>query len=560
MLRSSPIHYMKCLFILILLMISGFRLIRQPLVKEPPASRSVIGFFQKLGYTAVSEDYLFISRFETSNAHYSEYVNWLLKHEGRQAYEQALPDSSVWKTSALFPQAYMMHYLRHPAYRDYPVLGTTCIQARNYCQWVAVRLMETEEFRKLEIDSIHVRLPSEKEWMQAARGTLSPTAIWPWPEENLRKESGRKRDRGKFMMNVSREYYDINYLSYVGYITTPVDSYWPNTLGIYNICGNAAEWVEEKRIKGGSWNHFPYDARIDTKSPYLGDSFTSAAIGFRPVIEIISHKKTISSPPLKVDAASLSKRLAKSRDSLYAAIYETSNHLYNTFLAETGNSQYKINNQGWSEHSRYFYLQEYGWHPRYDDYPVVNISYEAALAFCEWLTLKYHASDKRPFWKVKFRLPSEKEWEYAANSGRTGFYYPWNGAYTRNSRGAYLANFSPIEEMYLGGFFFMKNSKPDSGLLDYRMIRQYNYPDGDSTISRAIDGLVFTGPVNSYFPNLIGLYNCSGNVAEMIAKKGESKGGSWASGQLPIFIKSRETYIKPNACLGFRYFMEVLEQ
>lgn len=47
-------------------------------------------------------------------------------------------------------------------------------------------------------------------------------------------------------------------------------------------------------------------------------------------------------------------------------------------------------------------------------YPAVNISYEAAVAYCDWLTAQYNNSTDHKFKKVKFRLPSIDEWQVAA--------------------------------------------------------------------------------------------------------------------------------------------------
>ena len=67
---------------------------------------------------------------------------------------------------------------------------------------------------------------------------------------------------------------------------------------------------------------------------------------------------------------------------------------------------------------------EYSWRnvgfPQSDEHPVVNVSWNDAVAFCQWLTQK----DSRPY-----RLPTEAEWEYACRAGtRTRYSYGYDEA------------------------------------------------------------------------------------------------------------------------------------
>ena len=100
----------------------------------------------------------------------------------------------------------------------------------------------------------------------------------------------------------------------------------------------------------------------------------------------------------------------------------------------------------------------------------------------------------------EYRLPTETEWEYAAqalvgsreyNNYRGRKKYPWEGDYTRNGqrvgRGDQLANF--------------KQGKGDYG----------------GIAGWSDDGADITAPVKSYKPNDHGLYDMAGNVAEWVA-------------------------------------------
>ena len=82
---------------------------------------------------------------EITNHFWLEYLYWL----GRvfwsrlsRSYVKALPDTLVWRSKLAYNEPYVDYYLRHPAYRDYPVVGVTWKQANDYCLWRSDRVNE----------------------------------------------------------------------------------------------------------------------------------------------------------------------------------------------------------------------------------------------------------------------------------------------------------------------------------------------------------------------------------------------------------------------------------
>jgi formylglycine-generating enzyme required for sulfatase activity len=57
-------------------------------------------------------------------------------------YKNALPDTLSWRSPLGFNEDYVEYYLRHPAYRDYPVVGVTWLQANDFCKWRTDRVNE----------------------------------------------------------------------------------------------------------------------------------------------------------------------------------------------------------------------------------------------------------------------------------------------------------------------------------------------------------------------------------------------------------------------------------
>jgi formylglycine-generating enzyme len=124
--------------------------------------------------------------------------------------------------------------------------------------------------------------------------------------------------------------------------------------------------------------------------------------------------------------------------------------------------------------------ETYFWHPAYDDYPVVGVTWGQSKAFNAWRTqiLNEWKQQNGESFVQRFRMPSEAEWEYAARGGLELSPYPWGGPYIRNIQGCPLANFKPMRGDYV----------EDAGC--------------------------YTVPIESYSPNDYGLYQMAGNVSE----------------------------------------------
>jgi formylglycine-generating enzyme required for sulfatase activity len=130
-----------------------------------------------------------------------------------------------------------------------------------------------------------------------------------------------------------------------------------------------------------------------------------------------------------------------------------------------------------------------------DDQPVVQVTWEQAARFCNWLSLQeglapvYRETNGtlRPVDPIGngYRLPTEAEWEFCARHGAAarGWKYPWGKAYPPPAKSVNIADASAARLMNL-------------------VVEKY-----DDTFPAA-------APVGSFPPNPDGLFDLGGNVAE----------------------------------------------
>ncbi len=198
----------------------------------------------------------------------------------------------------------------------------------------------------------------------------------------------------------------------------------------------------------------------------------------------------------------------------------------------------------------------YFWHPAYDNYPVVGISWQQATAFCVWRSQLLNSFLLKIGETIvnDYRLPTESEWEWAARGGLAQSPYPWGGPYIRNFRGCFLGNFKPMRGSYMddGGFHTVgvySYNPNDYGL--YCMAGNAAEWTSNAFDEDAYD---FDHDLNPDY-----LYNAADNEPNVLKRKA-IRGGSWKDVGYYLQTSSRSYEYQDTAkCyIGFRCVMTYL--
>lgn len=288
----------------------------------------------------------YMDQTEVTNFHWLEYLYWLNRSYKAypMVYRNALPDTLCWRSPLGFNEKYVDYYLRHPAYRDYPVVGVSWLQASDYCKWRTDRVNEyiliregilawntgqenentfdTEAYlsgqyaeavvrnvqdldpsnasgKKLGERIVRMedgilmpryRLPTEAEWEFASYGlignlepgseVITDRKLYPWSGHWVRQDD--QTFQGQIRANFVRGRGD--YMGVAGRlndgadVTAPVDSYWPNDYGLYNMAGNVSEWVMDVYRPMSSED-------FDEFRPFRGSVFKTKQLNNAGVVE-----------------------------------------------------------------------------------------------------------------------------------------------------------------------------------------------------------------------------------------------------------------------------------
>lgn len=417
------------------------------------------------------------------------------------------------------------------------------------------------------------RLPTEAEWEFAARGGNPSESYWNY------------------------NYAGSNTASDVAVFDTtsvaPGKTKAPNSLGLYDMCGNILEWCQDISsgdstrciLKGGHYESTDNYCKVTST---FGESLSSGdggafPMGFRVVQTVIETTPLgatmIHLPGVTIPASAAiinpddpnalltfsSDKLPMDIEPFYVGETEVTYSQWTTVRLWSESHGYSFANKGFSSHFGNIQSSSMSVEVVDDDngnYPVYYINWRDAVVWCNaaseregltpvyWLEGTSDFTDKTKVLRVSqtslqaaagsgyaekavinpnadgYRLPSVKEWEFAARGGNPWLSVDWQYQYAGCS------------------------GSDEAELLEYANLQ----PTGGTSTPFVVKTLR---------PNAAGLYDMSGNVAEWIFDSSDTDGYKCYMGGAYNFSSSNPrsflsynaaSLTSPSANKGFRLF------
>ena len=305
---------------------------------------------------------------------------------------------------------------------NYPIVNVNWNDAVAYCNWLSKKTGK------------RYRLPTEAEWEYAARGGSKSKGYTYAGSDNIDGVGWNNENAASraYACGLKRS----------------------NELGLYDMSGNVSEWCNDwygesyyadcandnpkgpydgsyRIVRGGSWYNSPTFSKVEYRTwEELSKGYSN--FGFRVVLSIDAADTDsewegseydfdfdfdfdeLLNYPIMIDVpgGSFSMGGAKGTDekpihqvtlnSFFMAKTETTVKQWKFYCTKTGKKMPKAPSWGWI-----------------DNYPIVNVSWNEAVDYCNWLSKEEGQS---------YRLPTEAEWEYAARGGNKSKGYIYAGS------------------------------------------------------------------------------------------------------------------------------------
>jgi formylglycine-generating enzyme required for sulfatase activity/serine/threonine protein kinase len=406
---------------------------------------------------------------------------------------------------------------------NHPVVNVTWNDAKAFCDWLG---------RK---NDKPCQLPSEAQWEYACRAGRE-TRYFTGDEPQSLEGFANVADMSLQNKGI-KGFKDWRYFSFEDRyaFSSPVGSFKPNPWGLYDMTGNVwqwcADWYGDKEYsggektdptgpragtarvrRGGSWYYDTPRSRAALRN-CVAPRYRDCDAGFRVLVGIdhpqASDQVTLDlggglkmhfvrikagsfmmgSPDSNEDSVISENEKPQHRVTLtrdfYLGRYFVTRKEFACFANDqdykTGAEKDGVGGWGYNARENSFEIKPtYNWRdPGFEQdglHPVVNVTWNDAKSFCDWLSKK---SNRR------CELPSEAQWEYACRAGTETRLFTGNGAGS-------LEGFANVADLSI-------RNKGIKGM------EKWTYFPFD-------DHYPFTSPVGTFKPNPWGLCDMIGNV------------------------------------------------
>lgn len=252
----------------------------------------------------------YMSKYEVTNGKWKAFVSDVKANIKGDSFRQLLPDSTLWVSNGVnYNEPMKVYYYRHPAYENYPVVNVSIEQCMAYCKWLEQKMKETE---MSALKNLTVRIPYDLEWQYAAKGGNDYNK-YPWGGPYVRNAKGHylanfrvipqdeaQKVKGQIVLKMDYKTVSVTPNSQsasASMITAPVNMYFENDFGLYQMAGNVAEFVlppSDEDLKpilenygitrGGSFFDPAHYMKCSVRDFYPKDSSAHFTRGFRPVL------------------------------------------------------------------------------------------------------------------------------------------------------------------------------------------------------------------------------------------------------------------------------------
>jgi len=281
---------------------------------------------------AVLLDSFFMSKYETTNAQYCDFLNsaksqGMISVSGLVVYKAgsgtSYPYCDIWTTSRYsISWAGGVFSVKTKSGRDMsndPMIHVSWYGAAAYCNWrsqqegyEACYNLSTWE---CDLSKNGYRLPTEAEWEYAARGGQhGPYCRFPWGDTISHSQANySSSDDYSYDISPTRGFHP-TWMWEGSPRSAPVGSLSANGYGLYDIAGNVREWCNDwhsanyygsipaphinppgpnsgtyRVVRGGSWRSYAPYCRVDYRRGYKPDesvAMYATGFGFRVVLDL----------------------------------------------------------------------------------------------------------------------------------------------------------------------------------------------------------------------------------------------------------------------------------